>query len=49
MAPKPLSGKTGSTKIKPIGQTGGKHFGTDSNIKVVGRTGSSTQDQSKLG
>lgn len=49
MAPKPMSGKTGSTKIKPIGQTGGSHHGTNANLKVAGRSGAATQDQSKLG
>lgn len=31
-------GKTGSTKIKPVGQTGGSHFGTDETARTKGRS-----------
>lgn len=37
-------GKTGNTKIKPIGQTGGQHFGTNESAKQKGR-GQATSTQ----
>jgi hypothetical protein len=48
MPKSPVTAKTGSTKIKPMGQTSGKHHGTNSNLKVVGRSTTPVSDQSKL-
>jgi hypothetical protein len=42
MPASPISAKTGSTKIKPIGQTSGKHFGADSTKTQVGRSSTPT-------
>lgn len=38
MPASPTSAAKGNTKIKPIGQTSGKHFGTDDRKTQVGRS-----------
>ncbi len=45
MPASPVSAKTGSTKIKPVGQTAGKHFGTNASVKQVGRSADPTGTQ----
>lgn len=42
MPASPITAKTGGTKIKPIGQTSGKHFGTDNTKTQVGRSSTPT-------
>lgn len=43
MPASPVTAKTGSSKIKAVGQTGGSHFGTDDTRKQVGRAQATRQ------